>query len=97
METENGNGQPYRILMEDEDLTEQFSRLILLAQAKGFNEDEIGYGLMSATVETLIASGEPECCVMQLLLDFTSSYYAQWHESMRGEDEDAGEWEDERK
>ena len=94
MDPENGNGRPYRVLMEDEDLAEQFTKLFLLAQTKGLTEDEIGYGLFSATAESLIAIGQPECCVMQLLLDFTSSYYGEWHESMRGEDEGGEAWED---
>lgn len=87
----HGNGQPYRVLMEDADLATQFQKLVSTAQLKGYNEEEIGFGLMSATVEALLVKGEPECCVMQLIIDFMSSYYDYWHTRMA----DEGEWEDE--
>jgi hypothetical protein len=97
---EHGNGHPYRALLEDEELAEQFQALVAAAQAKGFSEDEIGYGLLSGTVDSLLANGEPECCVMQLLLDFTSSYFDYWHDRMGGEDEEGeaaeGEEDDDR-
>ena len=83
----NGNGQPYRVLMEDTDLAAQFQQLISAAQVKGYNEEEIGFGLLSATVEALLANGEPECCIMQLLVDFMSSYYDYWHNRMADEEE----------
>ena len=83
----HGNGQPYRILMEDADLAEQFQQLISAAHIKGYNEEEIGFGLLSATVEALLVNGEPECCVMQLLIDFMSSYYDYWHTRMADEEE----------
>jgi hypothetical protein len=85
----NGNGHSGRALLEDEDLAEQFERLVSAAHAKGYSEEEIGFGLMSAAVESQLASGEQECCVMQLLLDFTSSYYEYWHTHMgeAGDDE----------
>ena len=84
---DHGNGQPYHILMEDEDLAEQFEMLVSSAHVKGFTNEEIGFGLFSATVETLLANGEPECCVMQLLIDFMSSYYDYWHTRMGDEEE----------
>lgn len=84
---EHGNGHPYRALLEDEELAEQFQALVAAAQAKGFSEDEIGYGLLSGTVDSMLANGEPECCVMQLLLDFTSSYFDYWHDHMGDEGE----------
>lgn len=84
---EHGNGHPYRALLEDEELAEQFQALVAAAQAKGFSEDEIGYGLLSGTVDSMLANGEPECCVMQLLLDFTSSYFDYWHDRMGDEGE----------
>jgi hypothetical protein len=83
----NGNGQPYRTLMDDQDLARQFEVLVSVARIKGYTEDEIGYGLFSATVETLLANGEPECCIMQVLVDFMSSYFDYWHSRMADEEE----------
>lgn len=93
VEMESGNGHPYRALLEDEDLAKQFQMLVSVAQAKGFTEDEIGYGLLSATVETLLANGEPPCCVMQLFIDFLASYFDYWHSQIDAEEE--GEIEEE--
>jgi hypothetical protein len=87
----HGNGHPYRVLMDDEDLAAKFEQLISAAQAKGYNEEEIGFGLLSATAETLLVNGEPECCVMQLLIDFTSSYFDYWHSRMSDDEE---KWEE---
>ncbi len=86
MEDGNGNGHPYRILMDDEDLAEQFAQLVSSAHVKGFTVEEIGFVLLSAMVETLLANGESECCVMQLLIDFMSSYYDYWHTRMGDEE-----------
>lgn len=83
----HGNGKPYRALMEDEELSEQFQQLVSAAHIKGYTEEEIGFGLMSATSETLLANGEPECCVMQLLMDFVASFYEFWHNRMSDEEE----------
>ena len=82
---EHGNGHPYRALLDDEALAKQFEALVSAAQAKGYSEDEIGYGLLWGTVDSMLASGEPDCCVMQLLLDFTSSYFEYWHDRMGDE------------
>jgi len=97
MEMENGNGnghgngKPYRILMDDEDVAEQFEMLVSSAHVKDFTDEEIGYGLLSATVETLLANGEPECCVMQLLIDFMYTFYDYWHMRMSEEWENGEE------
>ena len=71
-----------RDMMEDTDLADQFQELVSAAHVKGYGPEEIGFGLFSATTEALLASGEQECCVMQLLMDFTSSYYEYWHARM---------------
>ncbi|MEW6752175.1 MAG: hypothetical protein AB1505_14510 [Candidatus Latescibacterota bacterium] len=84
---ERGNGHPYRVLMEDEELAQQFEALVAAARARGLTEEEIGFGLFSATVESMLGNGEPECCVMQLLTDFLSSYFEYWHNRMADEEE----------
>lgn len=81
----NGRGEHFRELLDDPELAAQFERLITLAEAKGLDQDEIGYGLLAATAEHLLARGEAECCVMQLLMDYTTSFYSWWHDSLSEE------------
>jgi len=79
---------PYnRILLDDEELAAQFRALVAAAQAKGIAQQDLGFALLSATVEHLLDSGESDCCVMQVLLDFVSPYYENWHDSMSDEAE----------
>ncbi len=85
---ERGNGHPHRALMDDEAIATQFEALVAAAQAKGYSDEEIGYGLMWGTVDSLLSHGESECCVMQLLVDFTGDFYGYWHDRMGGEEED---------
>jgi hypothetical protein len=93
----DGNGHegepaPDRVLLDDEELAAQFEALVAAAQAKGFSQQELGFGLLSATVESLLDNGEAECCVMQLLMDFMASYYEDWHNDMSDDAESfAGE------
>lgn len=87
----HGNNDDYRELLEDPELAAQFTQLVALAEAKGFNQDEIGYGLFAATAEHLLARGEPECCVMQLLLDYTASFYGWWHDELSEDAPDEAE------
>jgi hypothetical protein len=82
-----GESAPERVLLDDEELAAQFDALVAAAQAKGFSQQELGFGLLSATVETLLENGEAECCVMQLLMDFMASYYEDWHDDMSDETE----------
>ena len=35
-----------------------------------------------ATAEHLLARGEPACCVMQLLMDYTATFYGWWHDEL---------------
>ena len=70
-ENENGNGhghhhgqdgsEEYRELLADPELAAQFNQLVALAETKGLDLDEIGYGLMAATAERILARGEPDC------------------------------------
>jgi hypothetical protein len=84
----HGHDDAHRDMMDDADLAEQFEQLVSAAHVKGYSPEEIGFGMFSATTESLLANGEQECCVMQLLMDFTSSFYEYWHASMGQEDED---------
>mgnify|MGYP001034783487 FL=1 len=81
----NGRGEDYRELLDDPELAAQFAQLVALAEAKGLDQDEIGYGLLAATAEHLLARGEPECCIMQLLLDYTANFYGWWHDELSEE------------
>lgn len=87
----HNNGDDYRELLEDPELAAQFNHLVALAEAKGLNQDEIGYGLLAATAEHLLARGEPECCVMQLLMDYTASFYGWWHDELSEENREEGD------
>ena len=88
----NGRDDDYRELLEDPELAAQFAQLMTLAEAKGLGQNEIGYGLMAATAEYLLARGEPECCIMQLLLDYTANFSSWWHDELSeaGAAEEAG-------
>jgi hypothetical protein len=91
-EHERGDGHPYRVLMDDAALARRFADLMTAARAKGLTEEEIGFGMLSATVESMLDAGEAECCVMQVLVDFMSSYFEYWHNRMADEEE---EWDGE--
>ena len=81
----NGHGDgkhEQRALMDDPELAAQFNALVEAAANKGYTPDDVGFGLLWATVEALLDSGEQECCIMQLLMDFLGSYYEYWHNSM---------------
>ena len=84
-----GRGDNFRELLDDPELAGQFAGLVALAEAKGLDQDEIGYGLLAATAEHLLDRGETECCIMQLLLDYTSNFYSWWHDALS--EEAAGE------
>jgi len=92
----NGNGHgdghrdDYKELLSDPELAEQFNHLVALAEAKGLNQDEIGYGLLAATAEHLLARGEPACCVMQLLMDYTATFYGWWHDELSDQNPQQG-------
>jgi len=86
-EGEGYDASSYRVLMDDDDLAARFDALVTAAQLKGFSAQELGFGLLSATAEKLLQNGEAECCVMQLLVDFMSSFYESWHNSMGTEPE----------
>ena len=64
---------------------------VALAEAKGLDQDEIGYGLIAATAEHMLARGEPECCVMQILMDYTASFYVWWHDGLSEDAKDEEE------
>ena len=84
-----GRGDDFRELLDDSELAGQFAHLVALAEAKGLDQDEIGYGLLAATAEHLLDRGETECCIMQLLLDYTANFYNWWHDELS--EEAAGE------
>ena len=85
----HGRGDNFRELLDHPELAGQFARLVALAEAKGLDQDEIGYGLVAATAEHLLDRGETECCIMQLLLDYTANFYSWWHDELS--EEAAGE------
>ena len=85
----HGRGDDFRELLDDSELAGQFAHLVALAEAKGLDQDEIGYGLLAATAEHLLDRGETECCIMQLLLDYTANFYNWWHDELS--EEAAGE------
>ena len=99
MSNENGNGhhhgqegdEEYRELLTDPEFAAQFNQLVALAEAKGLDQDEIGYGLIAATAEHMLARGEPECCVMQVLMDYTASFYGWWHDGLSEDAKDEEE------
>jgi len=103
MSNENGNGnghghhhgqeggEEYRELLADPELAAQFNQLVALAEAKELDQDEIGYGLIAATAEHMLARGEPECCVMQILMDYTASFYGWWHDGLSEDAKDEEE------
>ena len=81
-------------LLGDLDLAKQFETFVALAEVKGFSEDEIAYGILTAATDFLIERDHPDCCIVQMLIDFMSSYYEAWHDDMaveEGEDGEQGE------
>ena len=84
-------GEEYRELLADPELAAQFNQLVALAEAKGLGQDEIGYGLIAATAEDMLARGEPGCCVMQVLMDYTASFYGWWHDGLSEDAKDEEE------
>lgn len=79
---DQGNGNLTRSLLDDPELAQQFDVLFAAAHDKGFETEEVGFGMISAAAEYLLANGVQECCVMQLLVDFLSTYYGYWHDRM---------------
>ena len=99
MSNKNWNGhhhgqegdEEYRELLADPEFAVQSNQLVALAEAKGLDLDEIGYGLIAATAEHMLARGEPECCVMQILMAYTGSFYGWWHDGLSEDAKDEEE------
>ena len=67
-------------------MAEQFSALTSAARVKGLSDEDIGYGLVAAAIEFMLKQGHAECCVMQMLVDSTATYYDTWHDALSMEE-----------